>query len=85
MASRIIEQRHAGSGESRDIDSEATGTRSAGSVPAATELFRPVRQLFALLIEHRQRQFEVRLITVLYQSAGITLVSTLAVAGLKPL
>ena len=85
MASRFIEQKHAGNGESRDFDPEATGPRSAGSVPAATELFRPLWQLFALLIENRQSQFDDLLITLIYQSAGITLVSILAVAGLMPL
>ena len=41
MALGFIDQKHADKGESRDVDFEAIGARSAVFVPAATELFRP--------------------------------------------
>ena len=74
MASRFIDQQRADNGESRDIDSEAIGPRSADSVSAATELFGPDWSPFSLLMESCQRKFEDRLLKEMYLFAGITLV-----------
>ena len=85
MASGFIDQKRADKGESRDVDFEAIGARSAVLVPAATELFRPDWSPFSLLMERHQSRLQNRLLAEMYQAARIALVILLAIVRLIPM